>query len=61
MKPRGRSPKEWTDRQLQAVSEYLNTKDKSYKDIAEKYGVPVTTLKYWVAKYRKQEKESDNT
>jgi transposase-like protein len=54
MKKNGRPRKEWTPEQLRAVQEYLTTTDKSYMDIAVKYGIPVTTLKYWVLKYRRE-------
>ena len=57
MKSKGRSPVPWTNEQRKAVDEYLNGKE-SYIEVAERYRVPVTTLKYWVKKYRReQEKE----
>lgn len=61
MKRNGRPRKEWTDEQLKAVNEYLTTTDQSYNDIANKYGIPPTTLKYWVVKYRKEQEQKEGS
>lgn len=53
MKKSGRSVTPLTKKQKKACQEYLNS-DKSYVEVAEKYGVVKTTLIYWVKKYRKE-------
>lgn len=57
MKPRGRSPKLFTQEELLAITEYLTT-DKSYKEVALKYGMPESSLQYKVRKYRKEQEVS---
>lgn len=52
MKPRGRSPKPLTEKDLQMIQEYLNS-DKSLQEIADKYGIPTKEgVRYKVNKYR---------
>lgn len=53
MKPRGRSPKPFTETDLQMIKEYLET-DKSLKEVSEKYGISDAGLRYKVNKYRKE-------
>lgn len=57
MKPRGRSPKPFTERDLEMIKEYLES-DKGYKEVAEKYGLSDTGLRYKVNKYRKEQEEN---
>lgn len=53
MKPRGRSPIPFTERDLAMIAEYLES-SKSLKEVAEKYGVSSEGLRYKVKKYRKE-------
>ena len=53
MKPRGRSPKPFTETDLQMIKEYLET-DKSLKEVSAKYGISDAGLRYKVNKYRKE-------
>lgn len=53
MKPIGRSPKPFTETDLQMIREYLES-DKSLKEVAEKYGISIAGLRYKVKKYRKE-------
>ncbi len=60
MKKVGRPFKPFTEKELQAVQEYLNS-DKSYKEIAEKYDMTISAMQYRVGKYKRQlEKETAN-
>lgn len=54
MKPRGRSPQPFTERDLEMIKEYLET-DKGLKEVAEKYGLSSEGLRYKVRKFRKQQ------
>ncbi|MEE5994488.1 MAG: hypothetical protein V3G42_14875 [Oscillospiraceae bacterium] len=53
MKKVGRPLKPFTEKELQAVKEYLTGED-SYKEVAEKYGFTLSSMQYKVEKYRKQ-------
>ena len=53
MKPSGRSPVPLTDKQLDAVNEYLKT-DLGLNEVAKKYGTTKSGLAYWLKKYKKQ-------
>lgn len=53
MKPRGRSPKPFTEIDFQMIREYLES-DKSSQEVAEKYGVSASGLRYKVKKYQKE-------
>lgn len=57
MKQIGRTPKPLTDEQRKIATDYLDG-NLSYKEIAEKYGKPESTIIYWVKKLRK-EREGD--
>lgn len=63
MKPVGRSPKPFTETDLQMIKEYLET-DKSLKEVSAKYGISDAGLRYKVKKYRKEQeingKKEDN-
>ena len=54
MKPQGRSPKPFTETDLKMIQEYLES-DKSSQEVAEKYGVSASGLRYKVKKYRKEQ------
>lgn len=54
MKPSGRSPVPLTDKQLDAVNEYLKT-DLGLNEVAKKYGTTKSGLAYWLKKYRKEQ------
>lgn len=54
LKPRGRSPQPFTERDLEMIKEYLET-DKGLKEVAEKYGLSSEGLRYKVRKFRKQQ------
>jgi transposase-like protein len=41
---------------MDAVREYLES-DMGYKEVAAKHDVAATTLKYWVQKYLRQQKQ----
>ena len=63
MKKRGRSAAILTAAQLGMIEEYL-TSDKSYQEIADKYGVGKGALQYWTQKYRRLsqiKQEEDNS
>lgn len=53
MKPQGRSPKPFTETDLQMIREYLET-DKSLIEVATKYGATKEGLRYKVKKYLKE-------
>ena len=53
MKTSGRYKTELTTRQIEIVNTYINS-NLGYQDVADKYNVPLSTVKYWVSKYRKQ-------
>lgn len=53
MKPQGRSPIPFTERDIEMIKEYLNT-DKSLKEVSAKYGISAPGLRYKVKKYRKE-------
>ena len=57
MKPQGRSPKPFTERDLQMIREYLET-DKSLKEVAGKYGMSDAGLRYKVKKYQKEQESN---
>lgn len=46
-----------TEEQKRMVIEYLES-DLTYAEVAEKYKGNINNLKYWVAKYRKEQKVS---
>ena len=52
MKKIGTPYKELTDKQIEAVREYLEGSE-SLIEVASKYGTNRSTLQYWVKKYRK--------
>lgn len=54
MKPKGRTPIPLTSQDLVMVKDYLNS-NLSGKECAEKYNVPVSTLRYKVRKFRNSE------
>lgn len=54
MKPIGRSPKPFTETDLQMIREYLES-DKSLKEVAGKYGISDGGLRYKVKKYQKEQ------
>ena len=60
MKPRGRSPQPFTERDLEMIKEYLET-DKGLKEVAEKYGLSSEGLRYKVRKFRKQQELQQTT
>lgn len=53
MKKIGTPYKELTDKQIEAVREYLEGSE-SLIEVASKYGTNRSTLQYWVKKYRKE-------
>lgn len=57
MKPQGRSPKPLTETDMQMIREYLDT-DKSLKEVAVKYGISDSGLRYKLKKYRKETEEN---
>lgn len=57
MKKRGRKKRTFTEKELKAIHEYLES-DLSYKEVAEKYNIAQTTLQYYVGRYRKELKEN---
>ena len=64
MRVSGRRAIPLTEEQKDAVLDYLNS-DKTYLEVAEQHKVNVNSLKYWVAKYRKEQssngrQETDN-
>lgn len=59
MKPRGRSPQPFTERDLEMIEEYLKT-DKGLKEVAEKYGLSSEGLRYKVRKFRKMQEQQEN-
>ena len=59
MKPSGRSPVPLTDKQLDAVNEYLKT-DLGLNEVAKKYGTTKSGLAYWLKKYKKQQGEKQD-
>ena len=59
MKPRGRSPQPFTERDLTMIKEYLET-DKGLKEVSEKYGLSSEGLRYKVRKFRKQQEQKQN-
>ena len=53
MRTQGRRATPLTDEQLCAVRRYLDS-DLSLKEVAVEFGITVERLRYWVAKYRKE-------
>lgn len=58
MKPSGRSPIPLSDRDIQAVKEYLES-DKGYAEVALEFGMKKGQLQYKVKKYRKEQEERE--
>ncbi len=60
MKSRGRTVSPLTAEQKRIAEEYLNGKD-GYRDLAAKYGVGESGIRYWVKKYKaEKQKECEN-
>lgn len=60
MRKSGRTYTPLTTEQLKAVKDYLET-DMSYDEVAEKYGITKSALRYWVKqKYQREQQERDN-
>lgn len=60
MRKSGRTYTPLTAEQLKAVKDYLET-DMSYDEVAEKYGITKSALRYWVTqKYKREQQERDN-
>ena len=57
MRKPGRRVTPLTEEQKRMVIEYLES-DLTYAEVAEKYKGNINNLKYWVAKYRKEQKVS---
>lgn len=57
MRKSGRRAIPLTDEQRKAVAEYFES-ELTYKELADKYGYNVNSLKYWVAKYRKEQRNN---
>ena len=53
MKKSGRSVEKLTEKQIEAVELYYNS-DLSSRDVAEKYGITQSGLRYWINKYKKE-------
>lgn len=53
MKKSGRSVEKLTEKQIEAVELYYNS-DLSSRDVAEKYGITQSGLRYWTNKYKKE-------
>jgi predicted DNA-binding protein YlxM (UPF0122 family) len=54
MKKMGRTTEPLTIKQIQAVTEYLNS-NLSLSEVAEKYETTKSGLAYWLKKYRKEQ------
>lgn len=60
MKPMGRTTIPLTEKQLQAVKEYLES-DLGLQEVANKYSTTKSGLVYWIKKFRKEQEKNAET
>ena len=58
MKKFGGQSKKTELEKIKVVKEYLET-DLSYREVAEKHGVPKSTVVHWVQRYRKDDLDGE--